>query len=168
MVVMKGYKEIPGTDGMYLVNQSGDIYSVRSNKTMKPKITKDGYYYTAIRRNGKIAWIKYHRIVAEVFISNPDGLETVNHKDGNKQNNTVDNLEWANRSMQMFHAYAHGLKKPMRGEENHASKLTREQAEEIRRKYVRQSKTNGTVALAREYGVSDVVIGHIVRGESYV
>ncbi len=168
MVDTKGYKEIPGTDGMYLISRCGDIYSARSQKIMKPKLTKDGYCYTAIKRYGKTAWIRYHRIVAEVFIPNPDGLETVNHKDGNKRNNTVDNLEWADRSAQMVHAYAHGLKKPMRGEENCAAKLTREQAEEIRRKYVRQSKTSGTVALAREYGVSDVVIGHIVRGESYV
>lgn len=163
-----GYREIPGTNGMYLVNRFGDIYSVGSRKTLKPKITKDGYCYTAIRRNGKVAWVRYHRIVAEVFIPNPDGLETVNHKDGNKCNNSVDNLEWADRSAQMAHAYAHGLKKPMCGEDNAVAKLTKEQAEEIRRKYVRQSRTFGTVALAREYGVSDVVIGHIVRGESYV
>lgn len=165
---MHNFVEIPGTDGLYLVSREGLIYSVRSCKTMKPKITKDGYCYTAIKRYGKTAWVRFHRIVAEVFIPNPDGLETVNHKDGNKLNNSVDNLEWADRHTQMIHAYAQNLKRPMRGENNRCAKLTNKQAEEIRRKYVRQSRLYGTTALAREYGVTNVVIGNIVRGESYV
>ena len=165
---INNFVEIPGTDGLYLVSCEGLIYSVRSCKTMKPKITKDGYCYTAIKRYGKTAWVRFHRIVAEVFIPNPEGLETVNHKDGNKLNNSVDNLEWADRHTQMIHAYAQNLKKPMRGENNRCAKLTNKQAEEIRRKYVRQSRLYGTTALAREYGVTNVVIGNIVRGESYV
>lgn len=165
---MEEYREIPGTDGNYLISNKGNIYSRKTEKVMKPKITKDGYQFTGLRVNGRAVWVRYHRLVAEAFIPNPDNLETVNHKDGNKQNNNVSNLEWMDRNEQMRHAYSHGLKKPARGDLNGNAKITNEQAEAIRQEYVRYSKKFGTVALARKYGLSNVAVGKIVRGEAYV
>ena len=55
-----------------------------------------------------------HRILAETFIPNPDNLEMVNHKDGNKENNSLDNLEWCSREYNCQHAWAHGLCEPIR------------------------------------------------------
>jgi len=93
--------------------------------------------------------------------------DTVNHIDGNKENNAASNLEWADRHEQLDHAYRLGLKKAIRGVENGNSKLTAEQVKEIRKKYIPQSEQFGTVALAKKYGVTDATIGHIIRGETY-
>ena len=162
--------EIAGSGGRYYVSKSGDIYSAVSGKMRKmtPKRNKDGYLFTAMQVGGKSVWIRYHRVVAEAFIPNPDGYETVNHKDGDKTNNAVDNLEWCDRHQQMLHAYAHNLKKPVRGAANGNAKLTQAQAEAIRDEYVRGSREHGTVAIASRYGLTNAAVGRIVRGIAYV
>lgn len=111
--------------------------------------------------------VRIHRLVAEAFVPRVEGKDTVNHIDGNKLNNRADNLEWADRSEQMYHAYDNDLKKPMRGENNGNAKLTAEQVEAIRKEYVRYSKEHGTVALGKKYGVNNSTIGAIVRGVTY-
>jgi hypothetical protein len=59
--------------------------------------------------------MKIHRLVAIAFIPNPDNLKEVNHKDGDKENNSVTNLEWCTRSQNMKHAYLMGLRVPNKG-----------------------------------------------------
>lgn len=131
-------------------------------------LNHDGYVKVRLIMKGKDKTARVHRLVAEAFIPNPEGKETVNHIDGNKENNCVDNLEWADRHEQMYHAYEHNLKKPMKGTLNPLSKLTEEQIKSIREEYVWQSREHGTVALGRKYGVNNATIGLIVRGETYV
>ena len=111
--------------------------------------------------------MRVHRLVAEAFIPNPDNKDTVNHIDGNKQNNRVSNLEWVDRTEQMLHAYDLGLKTSRVGSANSNAKLTDEQVREIRKLYVPYSKQFGTVALAKKYGVTNRVIGLIVNGKAY-
>ena len=111
--------------------------------------------------------MRVHRLVAEAFIPNPENKDTVNHIDGNKQNNIVSNLEWVNRTEQMIHAYNLGLKTSRIGSKNSNAKLTDEQVREIRKLYVPQSKEFGTVALGKKYGVTNRVIGLIVNGKAY-
>lgn len=148
----------------YAVSSYGRMYSKRAGRCLSIKsFDNDGYVKVAPHGNTK----RLNRIVAQTFIPNPDSKTTVNHIDGNKTNNRVDNLEWSTRSEQMIHAYKHGLKKPMRGSENANAKLTDEQVKAIRSEYVRNSRTHGTVALGRRYGVTNRVIGLIVRGLAY-
>jgi len=148
----------------YMVSSYGRFYSKIFGRCLSIKsLTKDGYIKVAPHEHTKLL----NRIVAQTFIPNPDSKPTVNHIDGNKTNNRVDNLEWSTRSEQMIHAYKHGLKKPIRGSNNANSKLTDEQVKAIRSEYVRNSQTHGTVALGRRYGVSNRVIGLIVRGLAY-
>lgn len=148
----------------YAVSSYGRMYSKRAGRCLSIKsFDNDGYVKVAPHGNTK----RLNRIVAQTFIPNPDSKTTVNHIDGNKKNNRVDNLEWSTRSEQMIHAYKHGLKKPMRGSENANAKLTDEQVKAIRSEYVRNSRTHGTVALGRRYGVTNRVIGLIVRGLAY-
>ena len=68
----------------------------------------------------------------------------------------------------MLHAYAHNLKKPVRGAANGNAKLTQEQADAIRAEYVRGSREHGTVAIASRYGLTNAAVGRIVRGIAYV
>jgi len=165
---MADYKIIPDTGGNYLISSDGEIYSKLSKKHMKPKHTKDGYCYTGLRVNGKSIWVRFHRLVAEAFVPNPHGYETVNHINGNKDDNRAENLEWMNRHEQLLHAYRLGLKKPTRGIYNGNAKLTQEQAEQIRKEYVPHSREHGTVALGRKYGLTNAAVGRIVRGIAYV
>lgn len=67
-------------------------------KILKPKTTKDGYLRVGLRKNGKKKMFLVHRLVVEAFLPNPNNLPCVNHKDENKQNNSVNNLEWCSYS----------------------------------------------------------------------
>lgn len=172
---MEIWKDIEGFNGFYKVSDCGNVKSlggtcgtvIRKEKIRKTSLTKDGYVKVRLSRNGNDKTVRVHRLVAEAFIPNPLKKETVNHIDGNKQNNNVDNLEWADRSEQMYHAYKHNLKNPMAGTKNSNSKLTLEQVQQIRKTYIRNSKECGTVALAKKYGVTNRVIGLIVNKKSY-
>lgn len=82
-----------------------------SGAVLKPYLNKDGYLALNLPHKGSKFKIKIHRAVAKAFIRNRKGLPMVNHKDGNKQNNNVDNLEWSTYSDNSKHAYANGLSK---------------------------------------------------------
>jgi len=80
----------------YYVSNLGRVLSLKGKKErfLKVRIGKDGYYYVTLNKKGKKKSFKIHRLVAKTFISNPNNLPCVNHKDENKLNNCVDNLEW--------------------------------------------------------------------------
>lgn len=94
---------------LYSINESGIIYSKRNNKYLKPKLTNSGYLQIQIGRGN---YFYIHRLVGANFLSNPENKKTINHKDGNKLNNHVDNLEWATYSENHKHAYTIELKIP--------------------------------------------------------
>lgn len=174
--MIEEWRDIEGFGGFYQVSNMGRVRS-RGNGYAGRKPDKwylrslsanhDGYLKVYLNAGGKTATRGVHTLVAKAFIPNPDNFNTVNHKDGDKTNNNVDNLEWADRSQQMIHAYKLGLKKAKRGSSNYAAKLTDENVRYIRGHYVRNSKEFGTVALGRKFGVSSRVIGLITRGLSY-
>lgn len=89
---MEIWREIEGYDGRYAVSTWGRVKSV--NGILKPYENKKGYLKIGLSRNGKCEKHRVHRLVAKAFIPNPEGLPQVNHIDGNKQNNSVTNLEW--------------------------------------------------------------------------
>lgn len=92
---MEIWKDCKGYEGLYQVSNLGRIWSIKRQKYLKGCGDKDGYLRVSLTaKNGKVKTEKIHRLVAIAFISNPLGLPVVNHKDENKQNNTVDNLEW--------------------------------------------------------------------------
>lgn len=102
-------KKIEGYN--YHITSNGDVFSYHCNKLLKPRLNK-GYFYVNLSNNGKMKTFKIHRLVAESFLPNHSNLPIVNHKDGNKQNNHVDNLEWCTHSENTKHAVLMGLLKP--------------------------------------------------------
>lgn len=113
------WKDIIGYENHYQVNELGQIRTLKNSSMrkagtiLKSQINnKNGYVYQMLYDNGKKKLLKVHRIVAMAFLSNPNNLQQVNHKDGNKQNNCVSNLEWCEQSYNMKHAYKYGLQKP--------------------------------------------------------
>ena len=166
---MEQWKDIKGFEGVYQVSDSGKVKRIIDDgeRVLKATPNKDGYLRVRLLHLDDDFTRTVHRLVAETFIPCDDPNLTVNHKDGNKRNNNLNNLEWVDRSEQMYHAYSLGLKKPIRGSKNKNAKLSAEDVRYIRRVYKRQSTEFGTVALSKKFGVTNRVIGLIVRGLSY-
>lgn len=100
----------------YFISSRGFVVSVKkkSFSILKPRVDKQGYCRVFIRdiNTNKRKDYKLHRLVALYFIDNPNNYNEVNHKDGNKANNKIENLEWCNRSQNNLHAYKNNLHKP--------------------------------------------------------
>lgn len=88
------WKDIEGFEGLYQVSNLGRVRSLRKNIILKSRITRKGYEGVILYTNNIPKGYYIHRLVATAFIPNPDNLPQVNHKDENKTNNCVDNLEW--------------------------------------------------------------------------
>lgn len=92
---------------LYTITDSGDVYSGKLGIKLKPRKNSNGYLIVSLDKKQ----LSIHRLVALHFIPNPYSYTEVNHKDGNKENNTVDNLEWVTSEMNKQHALKTGLKK---------------------------------------------------------
>jgi len=146
--------DVIGYEGRYKIDIKGNVLSCKTNKPMTPRIYC-GYAKVCLYDGSKSKHTKVSRLLAKVFIPNPDNHPMINHIDGNKLNDDISNLEWCNSSHNNYHAYSLGLN----GGEKHAlSKFTLFQVGEIR-----QRLANGERAylLAREYGVSQHAIWSI-------
>lgn len=122
------WKDVAGYEGLYQVSNLGRIKSLNrmsihhhpKNRAvfknhwkgviLKPRLT-NGYCYVGLWKNNKMTNFRVHRIVAITFIPNPQKLPCVNHIDGNKENNSVLNLEWCTYKENIEHAYSVGLYK---------------------------------------------------------
>ena len=91
----------------YAVNKLGEVKNLETDKKLNPSFNKAGYLVVSLydKQTHMRRTVRVHRLVAEAFIANPEGKEDVNHIDGNKANNAVDNLEWATRSENILHRY---------------------------------------------------------------
>ena len=116
--MIRYWKEIKGYEGKYKISNYGEVVSLpryKQNhsklqevpmKQIKPYINKkNGYVYVFLCNGGKYKNVRLHRIVAETFLDNPNNYNQINHIDGNKQNNKVDNLEWCNSSYNVRDMY---------------------------------------------------------------
>lgn len=136
---------VVGYEGIYEVSNYGHVYGLKRKNArgqiVNPivKATKPnnrGYIQICLSKDGKQKYMLLHRIVAEAFIPNPEGLPQVNHKDENKNNNSADNLEWCTNAYNRH--YGSGMRKSI---ENHDYK----QIAEKNKKTVLQLDKNGNV-----------------------
>lgn len=90
------------------INKS-DYITTRGGNMRKPYDKENGYKAVMLKIGDSKRSYLIHRLVAECFLPNPNNYRCVNHKDGNKTNNTVNNLEWCTHTENMIHAYKNGL-----------------------------------------------------------
>lgn len=141
----------------YKISNFGNIKS--NIKTLKQHIEKAGYCRVTLYNNYKTRLVRVHRLVAEEFIPNPENKRTVNHKDTNKQNNQIDNLEWATYKENMKHACDNNL--VANKERQGLSKLNIEDVNKIRTLY--KNKLFSQRQLAKKYNVCQRTITMIVN-----
>lgn len=175
-IVTEIWKPIAGVSG-YEVSTHGRVRSLdRFVKTPKDKGTvfkhgkiistypdKDGYRMVILRVNGQKLRKKVHRLVAENFITNDENKPTVNHKDGKKENNSVENLEWATCAENSLHAKR--VLGVQVGEKHHSAKLSLSQVKEIFCLLEDGKLTQREIASM--YGVTPSMICCINRGKSW-
>lgn len=122
----------------YYVSKDGIVINIKTKRKLKYQIDKNGYYRVSLYNKNKQTKQFVHRLVAMAYLQNIEKLPQVNHKDGNKQNNNINNLEWCSAKQNVNHAFRTGLKKGVGachiGELNTRSKLTRFDVLEIRKK----------------------------------
>ncbi len=114
------WKDIVGYEGLYMVSDKGNVLSYEKygsdgrlllKRLLKGGRYSNGYKFVCLRNNSNNRNLMIHRLVAEAFIPNPNNKPNVNHIDGNKQNNNVENLEWCTQSENIKHAINIGLRK---------------------------------------------------------
>ena len=93
----------------YYITDDGKLYNEKTGRWYEGRVSASGYLDYILRIDGKQKSFRAHRLVAEYFIPNPNNFPVVNHKDGNKLNNTVDNLEWVSQQENVLHAYRNNL-----------------------------------------------------------
>jgi hypothetical protein len=156
---MEIWKTINDFNGLYEVSNFGNVRSLY-NRTSKDLILKKlkgnrGYLHVNLYLNKLLFRYTIHRLVALHFIPNPENKPQVNHINGIKTDNRVENLEWSTSSENIKHAFEIGIKKMTKGENCNWSKLTQLQIDEIKKSSLTQKE------LSIKYSISQAQISRI-------
>ena len=121
------WKDIKEYEGLYTIDENGNIKN-KDGYQKKINVAKNGYCIVDLYKNNIRHTYTVHRLVAQAFLDNPYNLDVVNHKDGDKTNNCVSNLEWCDYSYNLKHAFDNNLRKPMH---EYTAKLSEQEVREI-------------------------------------
>ena len=173
MITSADWKPIPGYEGLYQIDAHGRILSLERRVKTKGNVyrtipehfltwqpTYDGYMFAKLTKEKIKKCIKIHRLVALAFIPNPSNKPQVNHKDGNKKNNSIDNLEWVTGKENMAHAVENNLNNCGRGEAQGHSKATDEMVLKMR-EHAKGGRTHQSIA--DEFGFSRSAVTSIIN-----
>lgn len=167
-ILLDWWKPLAGFEDCYEVSSSGQIRrsvggrGCRAGRTRRPVVHSSGYRHLVLSRSGQFHCIYIHRAVATAFLGPGGDGQEVNHKDGNKANNRLSNLEWASSSENKLHAYHAGLTRI--GQEHPHSRLKDSDVPVIRRLL---SEGVSKSAVARKFKVSHSTIARIELGECW-
>lgn len=170
------WKDIPDYEGMYQVSNDGNVKSLpkmgKGHKMihrltgviMSPSKGRSGYYGVSLMKNDKKKRIEIHRLIAITFIPNPADKPQVNHKDGDKLNNRVSNLEWCTGSENCKHCLLNGLRKTARGVNKPNSRFTEQDVIDIK---TRLLNLESQATIAKIYSVNPCIIQNINSGRPW-
>lgn len=170
---MEIWKDIPGYEGYYQASTEGRIRSVSrirmdgyhiTGRVLKADRLKGGYEQVLLMVNKKRDYEKVHRLVAQTFIPNPENKLQVNHINGIKHDNRLENLEWATASENLKHSFRTLKHPPTRywlGKPAKTRKFSMEEVEAIRK------DTRSQDTIAKEYGCGQTTISNIKLGRTY-
>ena len=139
--MIEEWRPVVGYEGLYEVSNTGQVrsldrfyYRLHKGKVLSPTKDRYGYLTVTLNCNGKSKTIKIHRLVAQAFLPNPDNLPQVNHKDEDKTNNNVTNLEWCTAKYNVNFGTRQERYRNTMLEKGHWSGLSREEYEKKRYK----------------------------------
>ena len=150
------------------ISDDGKLRNIITGTIYKTVINRGTGYegvYVSLGSKNNCKLFKIHRCVAETFISNPNNYPVINHKDGNKSNNHISNLEWCTIKENNIHAYKTGLRKVLKGEDIYCSKLKQKEVDFIRENYKEGDSIFGCRKLAKMFNVSHTTISDIINNK---
>jgi hypothetical protein len=180
---MSEWRDVVGWSGVYQVSRGGAVRSLsrtvrRSDgrtqtfvgRDVRPTLNNKGYFQVRLSAPGRRCVAPIHRLVAEAFLTNPQGLPEVNHLDGIKTNNSVVNLEWTTPRGNRKHAWDSGLRTRehlpiLRGSANGRAVLTEASVAAARQAHAGGATVRG---LAREYAVDPTTMRRALRGRTWL
>lgn len=161
---MSCWKPVCGYEGYYDVSSDGRILSLRRGAELKFGNCGDGYLGVNLSVNGVRRGFSVHRLVAQAFIPNPDGKPQVNHKNGDKTDNRVDNLEWVSASENSLHSVRIGHSKHPKGEASPRAKHSEAIIREAKRLF---SAGASAYRVAKTLGLSQWTAGDVKSGKCW-
>jgi DNA-binding CsgD family transcriptional regulator len=168
--MMETWKDVDGYEGLYQVSNMGNVKTLarlhrvdrpytKKERLMNPPTNSTGYRQATLYKDKKGVIHSVHKLVATAFLERHPHHQVVNHKDGIKTNNTVENLEWCTYGQNQSHAIRTGLIRIYRGENHYASKLTDAQRQEI---VVLRSKGMKQREIAEIYGIKQQSVSKVL------
>lgn len=156
-------KAITGYEGLYSVTEDGRIYSHRRNKYLATRKHPRGYLQASLWKDGKEQGFLVHRLVAQAYLPLADGQEFINHKDFDRTNNKVSNLEWCTQAENVQHSTRNDRHARAGGRNRELSEY---QVIMIRTAYENEGIKQSV--LAKEYSISPALVNLIVHYKRYV
>jgi hypothetical protein len=164
MVKLEEWKDIQGYEGKYQISSFGRVRNIQKGNFLNPSPNYKGYLRVNLWKNGGYKTKVVHRLVCKAFLDNPDNKPQVNHIDGDKTNNKLQNLEWVTNDENKKHAVKLGLTARMPGTKNGRCKITEDTAKGI----IRDLKSGmRNIDIVNKYKVTKDTVSNIKRKKAW-
>lgn len=163
------WRNIENFEGIYQVSNFGRVKSLHwfGGRLINPLTNKKGYLSVILSKDGTTKHFKVHKLVAQAFLPNPDNKPIVHHRDGNRSNNCVENLEWVTHRENQQYSIQMGTKKFPLGLKFNNAKLSEDDVRYIRANFIPYDQEFGNSAFAKKFNVSKSAIYDVIHYKTY-